>query len=306
LKAAIAKINPTLYMKKIDDGKALLDQGKLDEAVSAFEEAKKLDPKPALAFGYLGQVKFIKKIMEQAESDYDTGLQLNKIHYKCLIGMFELMQAQNKHAQAYDVVKRVARYFPANPQRLTQVLRLAIVTRSYEDIERYYQTFTTIDIRNEELVKYVCAALVVTGKFYLQNNLMTRAIELFTKAATTAAGRVKILREIIESLVQYDLINEASEFIKRFPSATQSTADYLAMEYLISDKQLAATLLVERGRQLLAKDAHDPVIYRILIKRSIEAGLRDAAETLVQTATQKWPPQAKEFQTLLSAAAPKK
>jgi CheY-like chemotaxis protein len=302
LKAAVAKINPSLYMKKIDDGKALLEQGKLDEAIAAFEAAKPHNPKPSLAMGYLGQVKFIKKVMAQAQADYDTGLQFNKIHYKCLIGMFELMQAQNKNVEAYDVVKRVTRYFPANPQRLTQVLRLAIVTKSYEDIERYYQNFTAIDIRNEELIKYVCAALVVTGKFYLQNKLMTRALELFTKAATTAAGRVKILREIIESLIQNDLVTEAAEFLKRFPASTHTAADYLSMEYLIADKQLAATFLVERGRQLLAKDIHDPVVYRILIRRSVEAGLRDAAETLVQTAAQKWAPQAKDFQALLTPA----
>lgn len=303
MKVALAKIQPSDYVKAIEAGKKLLEEKNIDEALQQFNTAMTLDAKPSLAHFYRGQVELMKQAMQEAEGDYQAGLAHNKIHYKCLVGLFDMFMEQKRYAEAYDVVKRISRYFPANPQRLATVLRLAIMNQGFEDIERYYQMFCALEQRNEELVKYVCAALVVCGKYYLQTNFPSRAHELFQKAAVTAAGKTRILREIIQNLCDFDLHTMASEYLKRFPTETQSQPDFLAMQYLVQSKTVALGVAIEQGRSLIKKGVEDPLIYKILIRKSLEANFRDAAEQLVLDAKKLWPDRGNEFQKLISAAA---
>lgn len=145
LHAAETKTEPGKYLRMIDEGKTHLTEGRVDQAIVTLEGAKALDRTPALACYYLGQAEMARKEFVKAETRYMEGLQVNKIHYKCMIGLYESLMEQKKYADAYTVVKRLSRYFPANPQRLTMVLKLAVLTQSYEDVERYYQLFTKLD-----------------------------------------------------------------------------------------------------------------------------------------------------------------
>lgn len=306
LKAALQKIRPSTYQLKIDEGKSKLFEGHADEAMAIFEAAMKLDPKPALAFFYHGQAEMMKKALDTAQEDFAEGLNYNKIHYKCLTGLYDVLMQQKQFTQAYDVVKRIARYFPANPARLAQVLRLAVMTQSYEDIEKYYQIFIGIDSRNDEMIKYMCASLVVCGKFYLRRSFNNRALELFQKAGATAAGRVKILREIVSSLCEFDLAKDAQEYLKRFPSDTQSGPDYLSMQLLVMSRLHAPELVVDSARKLIASGIEDPVIYEVAIEKSVSCGLKDSAENMVFEASKKWPKEANRFSSLLEIAGSEK
>lgn len=281
MKTALAKINPSEYMKIIDKGKDQLSQGLFDDAIVTFKQAVKLDKAPSLAYFYIGQARVLKKMMNEAEGDYGTGLNFNKIHYKCMVGLYDVLSGQKQYAKAYDTIKRISQYFPANPQRLTAVLRLAIMTKSYEDVERYYRMFTNMDERSEDLVKYVCAALVVCGKYYLLNGNNTRALEVFKNAAISAGGRGKILREIITTLMDFDLVKQSEEYLKRFPADSRKSADFLAMEFLIVDRSRPPSAVIDHGRQILNQGINDPVVFQLLIKRAAEVGFADYAEDLV-------------------------
>lgn len=288
-KAALLKFDPPEYVKVIERGKLELANGQIDEAYKTFEYAKTLDRAPALSCYYLGQIEDIKKSADTAQKNYATGLQHNKIHYKCLVGLYENLMSRKLHKEAYEVIKKISQYFPANPQRLTAVLRLAVVTQSYEDVERYYRVFSNLEERNEEMIKYVCASLVVCGKHYLNQGHGIRAHELFQKAANTASGRTRILREIISALIEVGNAKQADEFLKRFPASTHATPDYQAMHLLVMEHTSPRGLVLEKGREMLEKDIHDPVIYRILIKLSAEAGNPAAADSFLQAGLKKFP-----------------
>ena len=303
LRAVVVKVSPSDYVKTIEEGKDQMAAGKHDEAIAIFTKAKSLDTAPSLACFYLGQAQQMKKVLDGAKADYQSGLQYNKIHYKCMVGLFEVLMEQKRFPEAYDVVKRLSQYFPANPQRLTQVLRLAIMTASYDDVERYYRIFTNIDERNPEMVKYVCAALVICGKYYIQRGLQSRALELLTKTAITAAGNTRVLREVVQTLVDAGLVSQTKDFLKRFPPITQSQADYLAMDLLVASHSLSTAKSMEKGWEILRKDIHDPVVYKVMIQKSIEADLPKAATDLAGKASERWPEQAAKFQALLKPLA---
>ena len=301
LKAAHSKSDPNEYNQALDKGKNLLTDGKLDEAEKTFEHAKTLNNAPALACYYLGQVYFARKDLPKAQEKYLTGLKYNRIHHKCMMGLYEALMEQKLYADAYAVIKRVSHYFPAHVGRLTAMLKLTILTGNYDDVERCYQTFKSLDQKTDELVRYVCAALVVCGKYYLQKNFKSRSIDLFNRALKTSVGNTKILREIIVALLEFQLEKDAEEFIRAFPEKARQSVDYLALSYLIADKKSAASTIINRGQQLLSDGHHDPLIYQIMIRRTIETLEIDAAQSLIKSATQKWPHMKEKFEKLLTA-----
>ncbi|MDR3606370.1 MAG: response regulator [Oligoflexia bacterium] len=290
-----AKLEPSEYMVRIQKGKEDLAAGSIDQALEKFAEAKKLDSKPSLACFYLGQSEAIKAMLDDAREDYREGLSHNKIHYKCLVGLFEIFIKQNKHEEAYSVIKRLAQYFPANPKRLATVLRLAIVTNNYDDIEGYYRIFTQLDQRTDELIRYICSALAVTGKYYLSTGVRSRAIELFDKVAVSCAGRIQFMRYAVETMVQYECGKEASGFLKKFPPETRGKPDYLIAELLVDGLTKPSGVVIQKARDLIKNGIEQPVIYRTLIRHSAMSGLIDSAENLAQAAIKKWPAHANDF-----------
>lgn len=286
---AINKIKPPAYNVKIDEAKGLLAANDLDGAEKLLNEALELDPKPSLALYYLGQVKFLRQLAAESEGAYKTGLGFNKIHYKCMVGLYEIMMKGQKHKDAYEVVKRISQYFPANPKRLSEVLRLAIINEKYEDVEKYYQIFTNIDERSETLIKYICAALVVCGKYYLQTSNRSRAFELFQKATATSAGRTNIIREVVLSLIEHKLSKEASEFLARFPAEAQSGEEYHLLRFQILNLTGSASAVIALGKELMGKGFVNESLYEIMIGRAREAGNASMAENLLFEAQQKFP-----------------
>jgi hypothetical protein len=125
-------------------------------------------------------------------------------------------------------------------------------------------------------------------------------LELFQKAAITANGRTRILREIIQALIECGLNDYAEQYLKRFPPETHSTIDYEASSLLVSDKVDTLARVLELGRNLFKKGIYDATVLSILIRRSAEAGQDVFTEELVQTAMKKFPDQKANFEQALS------
>jgi tetratricopeptide (TPR) repeat protein len=300
MKYAVEKAYPSPYTQTIERGKEKLLNSDLESALQVFEEAMPLDPKPALAFFYHGMVYQHKQTYSDAEHDFNEGLHRNRLHYKCLVALFDLYMGQKRNKEAYEVVRRMSRYFPANPDRLATVLRLAVMNEAYEDIERYYQLFLKLDARDELLIRYVCAALIICGKYYLQKHENKRAVELFNRAKATGARNPKFLKEIIMSLLSHHLIVEAGEFLASYPVELQGTPDYLGLRYAVDERNFSRGESIAKGRELLSKGVQEYPVYLALIQRSIEVGYADHAEKLLSDAISQWPDKERELKEVAS------
>jgi DNA-binding NarL/FixJ family response regulator len=305
MKYATDKIYPSEYSAKIEQGKRKLEEKDVEQALSIFTEAMTLDSKPSLACFYHGLTEELKRTLSNAETDYGKGLSFNRIHFKCLMGLFELFAKQNRNKEAYELAQRMARYFPASPDRLATVIKLAVLNEAYEDIERYYQLFCKLDHRNETLVRYVTASLIVCGKHYLAKKNFARAVELFARAKSTGLRNPKILREIILSLLSADLAAEAQVFLEAYPAGLQGTPEYLAMKYSSTERGLALGASIAAGRKLINDGVQEYVLYATLIRRSIEGGFLDHAEQLWQEACRLWPEKEAELLRIKKNTSPK-
>ncbi|MBI3543715.1 MAG: hypothetical protein HY075_10625 [Deltaproteobacteria bacterium] len=211
-----------VHREAVESGKKKSAARSYDEAEGLFTGALKLDPSPTLACYYLGQVKETRQQPDQAKGVYYQGLKFNKIHYKCNLGLYDLFLKEKNFEEAYDVIKRLSHYFPANPKRLAEVLRLAIINSRFEDIEQYYAAFCNMDEREDSLIRHVCAALIVCGKYYLRNGQKARALPFFQKATVAGVGRSNILKEIVQALNESGCVKEAEEFLAKHSSKSSS------------------------------------------------------------------------------------
>ncbi len=285
---AIDKLYPSPYVKTIEEGKELLFEGKAKEAQEVFAKAKELNPKPSLACFYYGQAEFMLKSMDQAEGSYKEGLKYNKIHYKCLVSLFDLFCDIEKWDDAYDIVKTIAQYFPANPERLASVLRLAIRTKNYGDIEGYYNIFVTLEARTRDLLIYVCAALVICARHLFQSGSTDKALEIIEKVGVSG-GSAKFLRIAIENLVEFGHDEEAEKFLSRFDQEDQASDDYIMASFLATQYKLDPTTAISQGMEFTSGGTENYCLHYVLIKRAIEASRRDQAKTFFDEAIVKWP-----------------
>lgn len=273
-----SKVRPSPYILKIEEGKKHLAAGTYAEAQKIFETALPMHPKPSLAMFYLGQAQYLQSEKDQAKVKYNKGLGFNSIHFKCLIGLYDLFMKDNKFDEAYQIVKKIVKYFPANPERLAQIIRLSIITKNYEDMEGYYEIFTQLEERNTQLVNYVGAGMFVAGKWHLQNAQPSKALVIFDKIAISCAEFPKFLRAIITSMVEHGQGSKASKFLSRFHDGIMDQEDYVVSEFLVKASQSGETAqVIQRGIEIFNRNIRDYHCLKFLSEAIRAQGLGDKA-----------------------------
>ena len=285
------KIQPSAYIVKIEEGKALLEAGDYRKALGVFEAALPMHQRPSLALFYMGQTQYLMTEQSQAVGKYNKGLSYNSIHFKCLVGLYEIFMKDKKYVEAYQVVKKVAKYFPANPDRLTQIIRLAIVTENYEDMESYYEIFTQLDERNAELINYIGAGLYVAGKWYMLEGQANKALLLFEKIAVSCSDFSKFLRAIVSTLVEHKHTSDAEKYMARFPAGSMDGEDYVVSEYLIKyySSQADAGGAIKHGIELYNRNIRDYNCLKVMVDAMVKEGMKDKAEVYIKELNRLYP-----------------
>lgn len=285
----IGKLYPSEYVQTIEKGKDALFAGKYDVALTLFEDAIKLNGKPSLAMFYHGQTKYMLEAAVEAENDYKKGLEINSIHFKCQVGLYDLFMKDKKFVEAYSVVKNIAKYFPANPDRLKEVIRLAIVTDNFQDMEMYYELFVQLDERTEDVVNYICSGLFVTGKYHIQNSDLTKARELFDKVGISCAGSAKFLGAMIKVLVEQNVFDDAQKLMSRFGSNPADKSSYMVSNYLAYFNTYGVTEKISHGLELWNNGHKDPASVKYLIDSLREDNNDKKADEYLEEANHLWP-----------------
>ena len=286
--AIMLKQNPNDYLKLINQGKELLDQNAIDEAIKQFEVALSKDDKPSLACFYKGMAHLKQQKIENSEASYKNGLNYNKLHYKCLTGLYELLLSLKKYDAAYEIVQEIVRFFPNNTKKISGVFRLAIQTKNYADIEIFYEEFKKIEGRNDEIIKCWCAALIVCAKHFFEEKNEKSAFEFIAKAVASATGNHSILRNVVHVLAQHGQINMAEDVLKRFSKPTPADSIYAISQFLITSKSKDIETIINEGVALIKRGIQDPYIYQTTIDSYIKYGKSERAEEFLVQAQKKY------------------
>ena len=283
------KLHPSEYVKTIEAGKEKMFSGNYDEAIELFEKAKALNKKPSLAMFYHGQTKYMMELMEEAEDDYKDGLAINNIHFKCQIGLYELFMKDKKYHEAYSVVKNIAKYFPANPERLKEVVRLAMITSNYIDMNIYYDIFTQLDERTADVIDYVCAGMYINGKFHFQENKIDDARAIFEKVGISCSGIAKFLTSMIKLLVENGLFDDAQKLVSRYATDPEDKGSYMIGSYIANSNSENITEVISKGLELWNNGHKDSTSMKILITSLRKDGNDKKANEYLDEAQHVWP-----------------
>ena len=289
LSAVITKLYPSKYVQKVEEGKEKLFAGSYEESIDIFKEAMNLDKKPSLALFYHGQAKYMQELAEEAEDDYKKGLEVNNIHYKCQVGLYELFKKDGKVFESYDVIKNIAKYFPSNPERLKEVIHLAIKTDNIEDVEMYYELFTELDERPEDVVQYICAGMFVLGKLLMNKKDFDKAKDIIEKASISAAGTAKFLKEYVVLLAQNSFFGEAQKILSRFSTNKVDEVDYAIARFIANSPDMELDEKISAGLELYNSNRKHPYAVELLIDSLRKSGSDKRAQEILEDAKHEWP-----------------
>jgi len=285
------KIKPNPYFTRIDEGKILIEEGKYDDAIKKLKSAVSLNLKPSLAQFYIGQAEYLKEQAENAIGSYNKGLEFSNIHYKCLVGLYQIFIKNEKYDDAYHVVKKIAKFYPANPDRLMEIIRLTVKTSNFEDMKTYYEIFTALDERPSTVVKYVGAGLYVAGKYYLKKNDLDKALQYFDNVAVSCSEFPKFIRAIISTLVECDKADHASKYLSQFAVETKNDEDYMVSDYLVTSKTINdMNLLIRSGLDLYNNNVRDYFCMKFLVEAMKKSGQnQEKIKPFIEEINKRWP-----------------
>ncbi|MGK0367948.1 MAG: CheY-like chemotaxis protein [Thermoproteota archaeon] len=296
--AFISKNFPSKYILKIEEGKLKLVEQSYEEALALFTEASKLNKSPSLALFYIGQTKTMMEERDAAKGKFQEGLTFNNIHYKCQVGLFDLFYDEKKYPEAYEIVKTIAKYFPANPDRLHTIVRLAVRTENYSDMEYYYEIFTALDMRSDETIDYICAGLYVAGKYLFSIDDTEKAVEFYKKISISSDGKTKFLRAMIEVLVSNGIADAAQDVMSRYQDSDKNTDDFFISKFLVLSISAPTDEFLQEGINLFNKGINNYTAYCEFLKGLKEKGFADKFDEYFIKATKAYPDKICDLESL--------
>lgn len=199
----------------IEDGKELLSIGEFEKAAVLFEHAKN-DPKSfARACSYLAEIKKFKNDLDGAFAAFREGLSSSEIHFRCLIGLFNMLLEGERNDDAYEVLKDILLHFPECPDRLSKALDLAVRTHNFVDIEELYEVFQLMYEKPENLLRHMTSALLVNGHYHLRNKNADAAAESFVRGISVGRGHDRFIHYVREKLSQFGMEEQVETILKR-------------------------------------------------------------------------------------------
>lgn len=283
------KVSPSPYVQKISAGKSLLQESQLDEAVKFFREAKLADEKPSLACFYAGEVLKMQKDLPGALTEYQEGRRYQPLHYKCLIGEFEILMETKSYREAHSLIPIIIKNYPLTSQRLVQVFIAAVFAMQFDLLPAYYEQFTKLESRSAELVRIAAKALATGARWYLQKGEREKACELFDKAFKVLNRDILFLDEIITELLGYEMVEEARDFFAKVLPADVGGPDYSRLAFKMDLKLLPKKDLLERARKFAQSGEASAENYKVIVKMFAEEGKITFTEDIIQKAVSSFP-----------------
>ena len=274
------KLFPSKYAESIQRGKTYLSRGDFAAAQLEFQNASFLNETPTLAYYYLGLASFQQKEFQKAHLDFERGLSVKPLHFRCLTGQFDAFFEQKKFDHAYAMVPQLVDNYPMGPKRLCNLFVAAVYSGRLDEVPKYFELFQQIEHVTPELRRVFSAALYVAGKFHLNRQQLQEAIAVFENGLSVAGADENYIDKVVRTLVASGPfgVNASIKFMKRYPSQGVGGMKHANLQFLLDQYRRPRQELIEAGRQLAQKNWADADSLKILIQALNEDGRTLMAE----------------------------
>lgn len=291
------KLSPPQYIAEILKGKQFLLDNEFEAANRQFKNASQLDPKPTLAYYYLGHTSFLQRNFSAAITEYQEGLNYRPLHFKCLTGQFDAYFEQRQFQEAYDMVPQLTQHYPISARRLCNLFVAAVYSGRMEEVPRYYELFTKLHHVTPELRKTFSAALYVAGLYHMNRNDLEKALSCFDCGLTVIGSDQHYIDKVVRILTSAgaQTAQHAGKFLKKFPSKLTGGKEHSILVYLVDQYKNTAAMRIEQGRYLAQNNFADPECFRILIRTLLLENKTTLAEDYINRAITLFPDLRAEF-----------
>jgi DNA-binding response OmpR family regulator len=295
-----SKLTPSPFQEKIKSGKALLKDKEFAMAALEFKEAIKIKERSPLGYYYVGQALHLQKSIPEASTEYRKGLQINPLHYKCLLGEFDSHFEQGDYINAYGVAQKIASRFPISPKRMGNIFISLVFSHHLEDITSYFQMYRELEFRPIELTKIFGAALLTAGKYNLKRNQIAKGNECFAMGVTVMGPDISYLETIIRELLKTKSPEMAKIYLSLFPAAEVGKKVHSQMSFLIDLQSIGdRDILIEKGKKLVAQGFADRESYRQLVQYLVDLNKTVLAEDITGKAVRDFPELREELYAMI-------
>jgi DNA-binding NarL/FixJ family response regulator len=298
------KVNPSPYSQKIKEGRQAFSSKDYEKAKLAFTQAKSLIDKPALACFYMGDSYRALTQTPEALAEFKEGRKYNPLHYKCLIGEFEILVDNKDYNRAYELIPILIKNFPLTPRRLTQVFIAAVFSLKFDYLPDYYEQLLKLDQRSPELIKIASVALFTGGKWYLQKQDLKHACDLFEKALTVVSRDITFLDQVIAELMKANAKAEVQYFFGRAQPADIGTPAYNRLSFKVDEYILPRDAMLEKARKFAFSDEASADNFKTIVRMFAEAGKIPMAESIITKAIASNPEIRQELYDILKKYGP--
>lgn len=247
------KLIASPYLERIEKAKLEINNKNWEGAIPLLEGIQKEFGASALAYYYLGMSKEALGQIPSALGDFEAGLKIHPGHYKCLVGKFGVLEKLKRNEEAYEVAKYLATKYPVNPDRLGSIMMLAVFTKNFGDVDKYFNFYTQLDTRTEKVSRIVAAAMYATAKFMLNQNNLPNALISFRRCVTASSRNVEYLGKIVDAL---QLVNEpkaALEFLHMYSMDDQLKPEWKVQQFNVTALFESPDRIIQKGRRLIGE-----------------------------------------------------
>lgn len=300
LRAIAPKVTSTEYLKTLAQGQKLLEANQAEQSLALFKKAQALDPAPVLSHFYQGQALLSLGNTEQASEAFKAGLGVDPTHHKCSMALYKILFEKKSYQEAYALIRKLSQTFPLNPKRIPEICRLAIINKSYPDIEDIYNLFNSLEEKDDEIGTSVAAGLVIYGKYIITQKDNAKAADILLKATQVSNRKPKIVIEVIRVLLTAGLTSESDALLKKLPDETRALPDVQLLLLDQCDLKEPSTVVMKFCQDLLQQGVKSARVYELFIKHSIKSNrAMDRVEELVSEAETAFPENKELFRSLL-------
>lgn len=253
LKCIQEKLVASPYQEAIEKVKSEIQSGNSESAIGILNSIQQKFGNTALVYNYLGFCKQYMLRYVEAVVDYDEGLKLHAGHYKCLVGKLEALEKLKKNEEAYEVVKYLAAKYPINPERLGSIIMLAVFTRNFADVDKYYSFYIQLDTKTDKVSRIVAAGMYAYAKFLLNQNNIVAALPAFRKCVQASSRSVDYLSKIIDTLLSSNEPKPALEFLHMYSTEEQAKSEWLILHFKTIAMFESPDRIIQKGKSLIAE-----------------------------------------------------
>lgn len=248
--------NPSDFLKLLNNGRELLNEGLYGEALKYFKAAVSLEGDKPVGHFYLGQLYEEQGDDVLAKAAFLKATSINPKYIRALDGLARIYEREEDSQRLYEVLRVLIYISPRNVDRLMRLGRLALLVGDKEQARISLSRVADMESKDEPLLHEI-------GRLFLDNDMIDDAERIFDTL-------------LARNPQNQDYLNCSAELCRRTGKYEKARTLYMRALSMGEDETIhfnLARLYAEMGSRRLAE-------YHLESALTIKPGFKEARKLL--------------------------